>query len=274
MKRRRLMMKTIRLATVALLSGTILAGGISAFAEEIAGSGTTDNSVSFRARGEEDEGEEDEIIIPGPIDPVDPEVEVDPIDPIDPEEGGKGPLRLIHVPQSFNFGEQVISVNDQSTPMAAEYYSINGGEGSIALDSFAQLVDERGNQAGWNLSVGLSEFSTREGDTIAGAALELIDPQVDFPSVDGTAPTATSGTSTVNAGGAGVNLLVASEGQGAGRTSILWGDEDITETGINENIRLFIPGTTSQNADSYQAQLTWTLSSTVGDEGQTTPEPE
>ncbi|EPH91449.1 hypothetical protein D922_02700 [Enterococcus faecalis 06-MB-DW-09] len=262
-------MKKIRLATVAVLTSTILAGGVSAFANEVVGNGTTENSVSFRARGEEDGDGEDEVVVPGPIDP---EEEIDPIDPIDPEEGGKGPLRIIYVPQTFDFGEQVISVNDQSTPMIAELYSANEGQQQIALDSFAQIIDERGTHEGWTLSVGLSDFTAEDGHTISGAALEFIDPEIDYPSVDGTVPTAPSGISTVNAGGAGVNLLTANEGQGAGRTSVLWGDENITETGINENIRLFIPGASSQNADSYEAQLTWTLSSTVAANGETNPE--
>lgn len=258
-------MKMIRLATVAALTATILTGGVQAFAEEV-GRGTTDNTVSFIA--DEDGDEDIDIIVPGPEAPE----PIDPIDPIDPDQGGSGPLRLLYVPQTFDFDTQTISVSDRSYAMVAELYSVNEGQGVIPHDSFAQVVDTRGSHEGWTLSVDLSDFQSDQ-DTLTGAAIEFINGEVDYESnLPNSTPSTPAGGVMVNAGGDTRMILSAEDGQGAGRTSVFWGDEDLAETGMNENIRLHVPGTTSQSARAYQAQLTWTLSSIVSDNGETVGE--
>ncbi|KPG68523.1 WxL domain-containing protein [Enterococcus sp. RIT-PI-f] len=253
-------MKMIRLATVAALTTTIFAGGLNAFAEEV-GFGITDNTVSFEASDAEDEDIDVEI-------PGGPEVpeEIDPVDPIDPEQGGNGPLRILYVPETFDFNTNTISVNDQWYDMAAEQYAANGGTSTVPYASFAQIIDTRGTHEGWVLSVNVSDFSNAAGDVLSGAALAFDGGIVEYEShLENSTPSAHD--VELAAGGAAQNILSADDGQGAGRSSVYW----MNDGEENPHIRLFVPGATSQSATEYNAELTWILSSTVAASGETVP---
>ena len=90
-------MKFIRLATIAALSTTILAGAATAVSAKEVRDVRTNGQVEFRSAGEEDG--ELEVLPPE----VDPDVEIEPEVP-----GTTGPLSIVKA-ATMNFGSQIIS---------------------------------------------------------------------------------------------------------------------------------------------------------------------
>ena len=131
-------MKFLRLATIAALSTTALAGGITAFAEE-AREVTTDGQVEFVPN------DSDETVVE-PTEPEGPDVEIPPVGP----EGQTGPLTIAYAP-TLDFEQQVISNQDQAYNLVAEMQqlaSTEGDENKVPYVSFAQVQDTRGTNAG------------------------------------------------------------------------------------------------------------------------------
>ena len=134
-------MKFIRLATIAALSTTILAGTAIAVAADEVREVTTNGQIQFTA----DEDGELEVLPPV----VDPDVEIEPEGP-----GTTGPLSIVKA-ATMNFGSQVISNQDQTYNMVAEMANLADGSGQVPYVSFAQIQDVRGTNAGWDLKVSL-----------------------------------------------------------------------------------------------------------------------
>lgn len=260
-------MKFIRLATVAALSTTILAGGAAAvFADEVR-EVMTEGQIEFTA----DEDGELEVIPPE----EDPDVEIDPEIP-----GSTGPLSIVKA-VTMNFGSQVISNQDQTYNMVAEMARLanpeEDGPTEVPYVSFAQVQDVRGTNEGWDLQVSLSDFESQtQNNILTGAEIELVNGRIQYNgSNEDSAPTAhEDGMKLVPNTGA-VSVMTAEEGQGAGASSVVWGDqaaltaqfedEDI-EIVENDAIRLSVPGTTAKDATTYTSVLTWELTSTPGDD--------
>lgn len=266
-------MKSIRLVTAAALTATILAGGVTnVFAAELRGA-ETDNTVTFTAN------EEEEI-------EVNPPVPEPPIDPIDPPPGVTGPLTLSYVSPTFDFGQQAITTQDRDYAMIAEMQT-SAGE-PVPYVSFAQVIDTRGTHEGWTLSVDLTDFesSANSDNTLTGAQIEFVAPWVAYEGAD-TDRTPSAATNDgdslfLNVGQNDVVVMSANDGQGAGRSSIVWGDQtdlnDQAQTNeededvLNHAIRLHVPGSTSPDAAQYNATMTWSLSSVADGNGETIPE--
>ncbi|NKD31640.1 WxL domain-containing protein [Enterococcus casseliflavus] len=270
-------MKLIRLATVAVLTSTIFAGGAQAFAGE-RHSDTTDNKVTFEAGG-------------GEVD-IEPPVEYPPVDIEDPNPAS-GPFTISHVPKTFDFGTNQISLSDEYYYMAAELENATEDseyEGKVPYVSFAQVIDTRGiPDSNWALTLSLTEFTNEDGRDLRGAQLELILPEVRLHQSENTElfPVAhTNGTSDegdlsllLEADGSVLPVMTAVSGQGQGRSSIHWGDsehmmaqyhdEEHTGPVLNEAIRLHIPASAIPDTSTYEATLTWVLSSTVSPDGET-----
>ncbi|WP_429975006.1 WxL domain-containing protein [Enterococcus sp. DIV0840c] len=259
-------MKFIRLATITALSTTILAGGaVSAFAEE-AREVTTDGQVEFRPAGEEDG--ELEVINPEPG----PDVEIEPEIP-----GTTGPLSIVKA-ATMDFGSQVISNQDKWYNMVAEMQQLAGTEGDenkVPYVSFAQVQDLRGTNEGWDLQVSLDDFtSNTQNDTLTGANVTLIGSRVQYEgNTPENAPTAHEDGLVLIPNEGARSVLTAAEGQGAGASSVVWGDQadlnaqfadESVETVENKAIELFVPGSTSKDATTYTSTLTWELTSTPG----------
>lgn len=263
-------MKFIRLATIAALSTTILAGAATTVSAEEIRELETDGQVEFRPAGEEDE---DLVVIP-PVDPDGggPDVEIDPEIP-----GTTGPLSIVRAPY-MNFGSQVISNQDKNYNMVAEMQQLRGTEGDdnkVPYVSFAQVQDLRGSNAGWNVSVALSEFtSNTQNNVLTGAEINLFDPSIAYEGTNQeNAPSAHEAELTLIPGTGAVNVMSAAEGKGANVSSVVWGnqadlnaqfeDEDV-ETVENAAIQLFVPGSTAKDATTYEATLTWELNQLPG----------
>lgn len=274
-------MKFIRLATIAALSSTILAGGaVSVLAEEIR-EVTTEGQIEFKPA----ENEELEVIPPtGPEEG--PDVIVNPEVP-----GTTGPLSILKA-ATMNFGSQVISNQDRDYNMVAEMQQLRGTEGDenkVPYVSFAQVQDLRGNNAGWDLKVSLSEFtSNTQNNVLTGAEITFVDSYIDYVgSNQENAPVAHEAGLKLLPNGAGRSVMTAAQTKGNGASSVVWGDQaelnrrfadETIEVVENEAIKLSVPGSTAKDATTYKAILTWELTTTPGedagesDPGQTNPD--
>lgn len=274
-------MKFIRLATIAALSSTILAGGaVSAFAEE-AREVTTDGQIQFTAPSDED----GELEVIPPLDPEDedtPDVDINPEVP-----GTTGPLSIMKA-ATMNFGSQVISNQDMTYNMVAEMQQLAGTTGDdnkVPYVSFAQVQDLRGTNAGWDLQVSLSDFeSATQNNILTGAQIALVDSRIQYEGSNQTnAPEAHANGLTLIPNGAARSIMTAAEGKGAGASSVVWGNqadlnaqfenEDI-EVVENNAIQLSIPGATAKDATTYKSTLTWELTTTPDEDGPETDGPE
>ncbi|MUN74162.1 WxL domain-containing protein [Enterococcus casseliflavus] len=284
-------MKWIRLATVAALTSTIFAGGVQVVADEEENNEPkaplfeveTPNEINFV------EGDDDVDDVENPI-PY-PPVIIDPL-PV------KGPLTIVYVPKMFDFGEQAITSSSAEYSVIAEMQKVDeehpiaveeGLTGEVPYVSFAQVSDTRGNSAAdWTLSLSLSEFIGKTTDDVLyGAQLHFIDPQIKHN--DGTGPAdeapvapVTNGDRVIlNADGdleSSIPVMTAGANQGQGRSSVFWGDQDkmmeqfndddFNETILNDRIQLHLPSAATPQQDTYEATLTWLLSTTVGEDGE------
>ncbi|MRI75197.1 WxL domain-containing protein [Enterococcus mundtii] len=262
-------MKLVRLATIAALSTTIFVGGTTAvFADEVR-EVTTDGRVQFRSAGEEDG--ELEVIPPETGPDVDIDTEV-------PET--TGPLSIVKA-ATMNFGTQVISNQDQTYDMVAEMQQLAGTEGDenkVPYVSFAQVQDVRGTNAGWDLQVSLSDFTseTRNG-VLTGAEIEFVGSRIQYEgSTAANAPSEHADGLKLSPTTGARSVMTASNGQGAGASSVVWGDQadlnaqfadDEIETVTNNAIQLSVPGSTAKDATTYTSTLSWELTSTPSEDG-------
>lgn len=261
-------MKFIRLATIAALSTTILAGGASAVLANETREVTTDGQVEFRPAGEDDG--DLEVDPPEP----DPDVEIEPEVP-----GTKGPLAIVKA-ATMNFGTQVISNQDKTYNMVAEMQQKAGTTGDankVPYVSFAQVHDLRGSNAGWDLQVSLSDFESKtQNNILTGAEVELVGSHMRYEGSNQTnAPAVHAAGMKLAPNGAARSVMFADQGKGAGGSSVVWGNQaelnaqfaaedfdpekDVVENGA---IRLFVPGATAKDATTYMSTLTWELTTT------------
>lgn len=264
-------MKFIRLASIAVLSTTILAGGSAAFAQEEQESPvlrevrevTTDGQIEFRSAGVED----GELEVVPPV--VEPEVDINPQVP-----GTTGPLSIVKA-ATMNFGTQVISNQNETYNMIAEMADLKNGTGEVPYVSFAQVQDVRGTNAGWNLQVSLSDFtSSTRNNILSGVEIEFVNSYIEYGgNNENNAPSAHTDGLKLLPNSAARSVMTADVGQGALASSVVWGNQDdITaqtenpEVEIVENsaIKLFVPGSTAKDATTYTSTLTWELTSTPG----------
>lgn len=263
-------MKFIRLATIAALSSTILAGGaVSAFAEE-ARTVTTDGEIQFTAPTDED-GELD--VLP-PLDPEDPETPDVDIEPEVP--GTTGPLSITKA-ATMNFGSQVISNQDQTYNMVAEMQPLRETGELVPYVSFAQVQDLRGTNAGWDLQVSMSDFEAdSQNRVLTGAEITFVEGSLRYEGINqDNAPGIHNSDLTIVPNGGARSVMTAAATKGAGASSVVWGnqadlnaqfaDEEI-EVVENDAIRLFIPGSTAKDAATYESTLTWELTATPGED--------
>lgn len=263
------MRKLLTLTSVAAVSmSTLSVGGITTFANEhevdteriIEHEVGTESIISFIAN--EDGGTE--VVLP----PVDgdgndiPDVEIPVIDP-----DNKGALEIAYAP-TLNFGVQAISVRDEYYPMIAEMHNLKGQSVEVPVISFAQVQDTRGSGEGWTLSVTQSEFiATGTLDRILrGAQITFFDSGLHYEGDPANRPSVTEEIPLV--AGQAFDIMTANDGKGAGVSSITWGNQaDLdrqfadpdTDEVLNPAIQLFVPGSSTPEATTYEATLTWEL---------------
>ena len=115
---------------------------------------------------------------------------------------------------------------------------------------------------------------------MTGAEIEFVDSRIQYEGTNTeNAPTVHEAGLTLLPNGAARSVMTAAQGQGAGASSVVWGNQaDLMaqfevdgfdpETDVVENsaIQLSIPGSTAKDATTYTSTLTWELTSTPGDE--------
>ncbi|MGA5592502.1 WxL domain-containing protein [Enterococcus mundtii] len=264
-------MKFIRLATIAALSTSILAGGATVVLAQETREVETDSTIQFRPF-DPDKDEDGELIVDPPVTPEEggPDVEIEP-----EVEGTTGPLSIVKA-ATMNFGSQVISNQDQTYNMIAEMQPLRETGELVPYVSFAQVQDLRGTNEGWDLKASLSDFeSNSQNNILTGAEITFVDTSIHYGgSNQDNAPSAhTNGLRLLPNGS--VSVMTAETGQGAGVSSIRWGNQadlnaqfadDTIEVVENEAIQLSIPGSTAKDEATYEATLTWELTSTPGEE--------
>ncbi|WP_195957292.1 WxL domain-containing protein [Enterococcus gallinarum] len=210
-----------------------------------------------------------------PVDPTDPEKPVDPVDPTDPDGpnlGTAGPLS-IDFASSFQFGNQKI------TSETMDYYAkLQEFTSGSAGPNYVQVTDNRGNNAGWRLTVkqnGQFKNENTLNQELTGSVIKLTEPAVKSNALGVTAPVPTE-TITLDASGSEAIVMTAAAQSGAGTWVNAWGAVETVrendsngqevESAITKAISLTVPGNTPKDAVSYETTLTWTLSDTPGNE--------
>lgn len=196
-----------------------------------------------------------------PVDPLEPEKEVDPENPPTlPEDQGRFSIDFV---SQFDFGVQAISAQDQTyyakpQRLLAEDGTVLEGE---ERPNYVQVSDRRSTQErdGWELSVRQNDpFTNREtGEELTGARLILQNQQI-ATAQGGTAPgLAHTNPMALNPGGAKRTLLKAQGPEGEGTWIYRFGDADSAD----KSVALEVPRGATPSATSYQTTLTWELSS-------------
>lgn len=266
-------MRFLRIATSTVLAATLLTGGIQGTAAEVRVA-ETDGQVSFVPN----DRDPTEVLPPDPG-PDGPDVEIPPIGP----DGQTGPLTIAYAP-TLDFGTQEISNRDVVYSMVAEKQQLadtQGEENQVPYVSFAQVQDTRGSNAGWRLTVALSAFeSGTQHNELRGAQIIFASREVDYNSHNQeNAPDAHEAGLRLDANGSAQAVLTADAGKGAGTSSVVWGYQDELNAQVqaqapvvrNEAIQLFVPGATAKDAALYVATLTWQLTTTTSQSGETVP---
>ena len=197
-----------------------------------------------------------------PVDPLDPDVEVDPENkPELPEEQGRLSIDFI---SQFDFGKQHLSAQDQT------YYArpqrLLNEDGTVnekeERPNYLQISDRRAENErnGWQLSVRQnSQFKNDKEHELMGASLALSNHQlvsVQGGEVPGLHP---QNTTTLTPGSS--RVLVRAEGnEGTGTWIYRFGDGETA----NESVALFVPKGATPHASTYSTKLTWQLSMVPG----------
>lgn len=197
-----------------------------------------------------------------PLDPLNPEVEVNPENkPILPENQG---FLSIDFVSSFKFGSQAISVKDQ-TYFAQPQLLLNK-DGTVnpseKRPNYIQVSDRRpeNNRNGWQLAFTQKEqFKGKDNQELMGASLSIMNQQV-VTHQGGTAPSVQLLQPLTLVPGNKRTLLHAEQNEGAGTWIYRFGD---LETAA-ESIALNVPKGTMPKATTYQTTFIWELISVPG----------
>lgn len=263
-------MKLLKATGAAALLTTIL-GVTPILADELPSGDTNGQVRSTNTNGQIEfiPSNEDTIVIP----PVEdgPGVEI-PAIPGPEGESNTGPLTIAYVP-ALDFGQQEITNEDARYPVIASLYQVVGAEEGVVapVRAFAQVQDTRGTNAGWDLSVSLTNFtSNTQNNVLFGAQISFENSTLEHVGNDANQPDFINNSFVLNPNTGATRIMAAAEGRGAGASSIVWGNEanllDQHENGevvTNDAIQLFIPGSTSTDATAYVADLNWILTAGV-----------
>ncbi|EYT94387.1 WxL domain-containing protein [Enterococcus mundtii] len=192
-----------------------------------------------------------------PVDPLDPEIEIDPENkPELPEDQG---LLSIDFASTFNFGTQAISIHDQTyyaqpQRLLNEYGTVKETE---ERPNYVQISDRRpeSERNGWELAVTQKEqFKGEENQVLNGASISLSNQQV-VSAQGGTAPGLQSVPCELIPGNRRT-LLKAQGNEGVGTWIYRFGDAETAK----ESVALNVPKGANPEAISYSTTLTWELS--------------
>lgn len=196
--------------------------------------------------------------VPNPLDPLNPEEEVNPENPpLLPDNQG---LLSIDFVSQFDFGQQLISLSEQT--YFAKPQRLLNEDGTIneqeERPNYIQISDRRPEEDRneWQLSVTQREqFKGGEGQELLGAKLQLMNSEI-IASQGEKVPALQSTTNDLQPGNKKI-LINARGNEGKGTWIYRFGDAETA----HESIALVVPkGSNPQNIN-YSTTLTWELSS-------------
>ncbi|WP_301359285.1 WxL domain-containing protein [Enterococcus spodopteracolus] len=201
---------------------------------------------------------EEELAIVSPVDPLDPETEIDPENkPQLPEDQGR--LSIDFVSQ-FHFGTQGISARDQT--YFAQPQRLLNEDGTIneteERPNYIQVSDRRSDteRHGWQLAVTQkTQFENEVGHQLTGSQLRLTNQQL-ATAQDGIAPELQQTNPLALTPGVKRVLLMAQGDEGQGTWIYRFGDEETA----SESVALTVPRGATPEATTYKSTLTWELS--------------
>lgn len=210
-------------------------------------------TVSYVYEPESDEGGSGPL---PPVDPLDPDKEVDPEDkPEIPEDQG---LLSIDFVSNFRFGQQKISAQDKSYYAQAQRLLDENGNvlENEVRPNYIQISDLR-EKSGWELSVTQNQqFKNNDGNELKGAEIILHNQEV--ASVSGyPEPLMINRQRTPLIPGVTIPLMKAFDGRedGQGTWIYRFGNGETAD----ESVELFIPASATPDNHYYQTQFTWQL---------------
>lgn len=218
-----------------------------------------------------------------PVDPTNPDPgEVAPT----PPNGTTGLLRLDQVP-NLDFG--TIEIKGQEVKAPASYVKLNNLEGELLyfVPAYFQVTDERGTNAGWTVTTGLSAFKAMDKTTgevaadieiLKGASITFNNGQLmnhsglNDQEIAALSPEVNNGITLVAEEGAPSQTMLsakADKGMGVWTESFYTNDGSLTAPPTSqvvksdESIELSVPGTAKKSKDyNYVSTITWTLAAT------------
>lgn len=193
----------------------------------------------------------------GPVDPLDPEIEVTPENkPEIPENQG---LLSIDFASQFNFGVQSISASDKT--YYAQIQRLLNENGEVIEDekrpNYVQISDRRSEveRLGWEISVTQNtQFINEAGDELSGAQIRLMNQQL-ATAQGGTEPTIRMPEEVALVPEEKHLLLTASKETGTGTWIYRFGDQETA----NSSVALTVPQGANPQATHYKTTLTWEL---------------
>ncbi|WP_221771755.1 WxL domain-containing protein [Listeria booriae] len=242
-------MKQIIVVGLATISAVIVSVGSGVHAAEV-GSVTSDGKVKFIQQTSGDTNPS--------VNPLNPDQPLDPAEGDTPYPGTGGPLSIDYA-SSFDFGTQEISAETKTYHAKLDKVRVGGEE--IEVPNSVQVTDNRGNNAGWHLTVAQNgQLEDESNRTLAGAEIELTKGTVVTKTGSDITPPTANQQIKLNPNGTAAIVMSAEEEQGMGKWVDKFGADNAAAA---DAITLTIPGKSAKYADSeYATTLTWTLSDT------------
>lgn len=240
-------MKKIILGSL-LVSGALLSGGTQVFAGETGDTGRSKVDIEYTVN----------VDTTKPTDPTDPGNEVKP-NPENPGTGNAGPLSIDYV-SNIQFGKQK-AYGGNFSYFANLDNVINKDDSKKEVPNYVQVTDNRGNNAGWSLSVKQDGFlKNAKQSMMEKAELRLLNGASNSSNGSILSPTVNQAVALkLDTTGKGINstLVTAESGKGAGTWTTSFGKT--VDEGKN-SVELFVPGGTVVEKGAYSTTLVWTLS--------------
>ncbi|QBO35541.1 WxL domain-containing protein [Periweissella cryptocerci] len=207
-----------------------------------------------------------------PVNPTDPDTPVVPVDPTNPDTpvtpGTSGPLSIDYI-SNFDFGSQQITTATKTYEATAQSFT---DAKQAAAPLYAQVTDNRGSDAGWNLSAKVSKF-TSGANELTGAQISLANSAaVKATTNNAVAPTvsnvtldpANAATVASAAKGAGAGTWVDSFGSNSdlGSATDTATDGTTSSRDTDKAVTLEVPNGGNAKAQKYTATIDWTLADT------------
>ncbi|MBC1501330.1 WxL domain-containing protein [Listeria weihenstephanensis] len=191
--------------------------------------------------------------------PVDPTLpggghEITPTDP-DVNPPTPGPLSIDYI-SNIHFGKQKISGNDITYYADSDHIKINSTGVIKAVPNYIQITDDRGNNAGWKLTVQQDSPFKNGTHTLKGAILKFNNPKADSVKVGSLNKPRMKAITLDSTGANASEAISAAENQGMGTWVHLYG----ASAAIGKrSITLDVPGEVPKVEGLYKTTLTWTL---------------